>query len=107
MRIEDDAVLRSLDRRHFSDLGAISPARNPRSITPIPPSSVAQPADRVIVHAGRHRPIHDIGESGAEIDERGIAAGHDTQLRRKQKVVECAAANELEQIHAIESTIGS
>jgi hypothetical protein len=28
-------------------------------------------------------------------------------LRRKQKVVECAAANELEQIHAIESTIGS
>ena len=34
-----------------------------------------------------------------EIDDRRIAAGHDAQLRREQKVVEGAAANEVEEIH--------
>ena len=109
VRIADDAVLRPLDRGDLGDLRPMSPARKPRSMTPMPPSSASTIAiaARVIVSmlaetSGRLSVRCSVNRAVRSIDGR-IAARDDAELRREQKVVERAASNQGQEIHVGQS----
>ena len=106
VRIANDAVLRPLHARHLCDLRrditrAEATVDDPDSTLFGEDCGHRRPRDRV--HVGRHQRTFDrnaLREAGRQIDDVRIAAWHHAELRSQQEVVECAAANELKEIHS-------